>query len=713
MNDNDTLKTEKPGTGNDHRIRQLDAVFSKTAQNLQETLTELLSFGCSAFHMDIGIISLIQDNTYTIMHVFSEDGALEPGNTFQLENTYCRDTIEKMQSIAFENASSCEWKSHPAYREFGLESYIGTPIIVNNEAYGTLNFSSPAPRDIKFTVEDMEFIQMMARWISTEIARDKAEQQLKKQNMILAAISKSQDLFIANAEPGKLFDDMLTDLLDLTDSEYGFIGEIHLTPEGNRYLKTHALTNIAWNDETRKFYDENAPRGLEFYNLDTLFGEVIRSEQPLIANSPSSHPKAGGLPDGHPAMHSFLGVPIISNNSMVGMFGIANAPGGYSQETLNYLAPLVSTCGNIITAYHAHLKLQSQELRYRSLVNNIPGATYRCAQDDDWTTFFISNPIEEICGYPASDFIENRTRSYASIIHPEDSEMVGFKVNSAIAEHTPWEIEYRIIHRNGMVRYVYEKGQSVNSIDGTRTFLDGFILDITERKRTENIKDEFISTVSHELRTPVTSIRGALGLLNGGILASLPENISNLLTIASQNTDRLLSLINDLLDMQKLELGNIEYQKESMEVHDFIIHAASMNQPYADQYNVQIRLPEKSDTAPVYADRNRLMQVISNLISNAAKFSPAGGTINIDYRQNNNFIEISVSDQGNGIPEEFHDRLFEKFTQADTSDTRNASGTGLGLSICKHIVEAQNGEIRFETSPGNGTSFFFTVPVAD
>ena len=238
----------------------------------------------------------------------------------------------------------------------------------------------------------------------------------------------------------------------------------------------------------------------------------------------------------------------------------------------------------------------------------------------------------------------------------------------------------------------------------------GLVRDITERKRIEKIKSEFISTVSHELRTPLTSIRGSLGLITGGALGTLPDQVNAMLKIASNNTERLLLLINDILDIQKIESGQMVFRFKSLEVMPFLRQILQDMATYGDQYDVRFVLTRELPDAHVYADRDRLGQVLANLLSNAAKFSPAGQQVEVAVVRHDKHLRISVADHGAGIPPEFQSRLFERFTQADSSDTRSKGGTGLGLAITKAIVEKHGGQISFDTEVGKGTTFHVDLP---
>ena len=250
---------------------------------------------------------------------------------------------------------------------------------------------------------------------------------------------------------------------------------------------------------------------------------------------------------------------------------------------------------------------------------------------------------------------------------------------------------------------------SVSTIKDTPVYT-AFIRDITERKRVETMKNEFVSMVSHEIRTPLTSIKGSLGLLTSGAIGELPKQADDMLNIASNNAERLLLLINDILDIQKIESGKMTYTFADTDVISFLNQAINMNAAYGEQHKVQFKLfhsPE--DEGTVKADHDRLMQVMSNLLSNAAKFSPQDDYVEVHAKRIDNKIRISVKDHGPGIPEEFQSRIFEKFSQADSSDTRQKGGSGLGLVITKSILEKHGSDLQFETEKDKGTTFFFEI----
>ncbi len=262
-------------------------------------------------------------------------------------------------------------------------------------------------------------------------------------------------------------------------------------------------------------------------------------------------------------------------------------------------------------------------------------------------------------------------------------------------------------------RFPLELGVTDIETEDLRLFL-GMVRDISERKRLELMKNEFVSTVSHELRTPQTSILGSLGLIRGGAAGELTPQIVQMVDIAHNNAERLIRLINDILDTEKIESGRMQYRMERLDLVALVTHAIEENRGFADRHQVGLVL--STDAAPacdVRGDRDRLLQVMANLLSNAIKYSPHGQNVAIAIQVQDEQVAVRVSDHGAGIPEEFRGRIFQKFSQADSSDTRQKGGTGLGLAITKAIVEYHGGEIGFETGAGAGTTFEVTLPLLD
>lgn len=239
------------------------------------------------------------------------------------------------------------------------------------------------------------------------------------------------------------------------------------------------------------------------------------------------------------------------------------------------------------------------------------------------------------------------------------------------------------------------------------------IRDISERKKVEQLKNDFVSTVSHELRTPLTAISGALGLAVGGALGELNDKQQHMLTLAQQNSQRLGKLINDLLDIEKLAVNKMQFKFRLWPLTELLRQSIELNQPVALQRQVKLELQSADqDDLWVEVDEVRVQQVMANLLANAIRYSPLGAVVRVTMELSAKTVRVSVIDQGPGVSEGFEVRLFEKFSQADSSDRRQVVGTGLGLAICKDLIKAMGGDIGYQRSDTGGACFYFTLPLA-
>ena len=315
----------------------------------------------------------------------------------------------------------------------------------------------------------------------------------------------------------------------------------------------------------------------------------------------------------------------------------------------------------------------------------------------------LNSAWEQTLGF---NLAELSAKPFIKFVHPQDRERLLLEVDRLINGGQTLQFESRHLCKNGSYKWLlwsatsYLEEKSIYAI----------ARDITEAKKIDQMKSEFISTISHELRTPLTSIRGSLGMLAKGVSGKLPGQASQLIDIAHRNCERLVHLINDFLDSEKIASGKMKFTTEPVELNSLVRQAVEANQPYASQHGVKIIIGQSAPRFLVSADPFRLTQVLDNLLSNAAKFSPPESHVTVTVSRVNRRARVAVSDLGPGIPAEFKQRIFERFAQADTSDARQKGGTGLGLSIAKAIIGALGGEIDFTSDPDHGTTFYFELP---
>jgi len=641
------------------RLAQLYNIIS-SERHFSEKTRALLAYGCRQLGLQYGILSQVVQDTYTIKYAWSEDDSLEEGAQFELGDTYCRQTLHNNGITSVENAGKSEWTRHPCYEIFKLEAYIGTPIYVNNRLYGTLNFSSAAERETRFTRAEEELVQLMAQWLGMELAHIHFQEQIVEQkNTISHILENTAEAFLAVD-------------YDLT------------------VLYANSLTQSMLNLNTKRL----AGRSLMVVapELQRMLGDALQDT--LNNKSPIQ------LDCYHSPNDKWLEVAV--------------------HPTLQGASITVRD----ITEARRNAEQLAHTLAMRNSILNSANFSI-IATDVDGTIISFNRAAERMLGYRADEVIGKCT---PLIFHdPEELALVAddlqdetgievtpdFRLAIALARRRMPEREWTYIRKDGSRFPVLISVTEMTDDQGASIGILGMGLDITERKHIERMRDEFISTVSHELRTPLTSIRGSLGLLIGNVFGQMPEQAKSLVEIAGRNADRLLHLINDILDVNKIESGKMTFNFEPVQLSDLLQQAIEQNQSYGEQFRVKLQLTGSIPRVSIYADMHRLMQVMSNLLSNAVKFSAEDSEVNIDANTFNNFVRISVTDHGQGIAPEFRQKVFEKFTQADASDSRHTGGTGLGLNIARAIVEQHGGKLDYVSQPGIGSSFYFDLPIHD
>ena len=351
--------------------------------------------------------------------------------------------------------------------------------------------------------------------------------------------------------------------------------------------------------------------------------------------------------------------------------------------------------------------LKTAETKFRVAVESCPNGMMM--SDAAGTIVMVNNEIERLFGYHREELIGRSIEDLvpARLRRLHERHRDGFTRNPS-ARHMDGSRELIGARKDGTEIPIEVGLTPIETPDGMMVL--SAIVDISERKRLDRLKDEFVSMVSHELRTPLTSIAGALALLMEDAGDRLPRTAMQLLSIVHANSQRLVRLTNDILDLQKIEAGQVAFHLRYLGLRSVVEQTIEANQAFAEGLGVRIRLDAASCDGEAMADPDRLAQVLTNLLSNAIKFSPPGEEVVVAMARHDADLRVSVRDHGPGIPDEFKPRIFEKFAQADSPDNRPKGGTGLGLSIARQLIHQHGGTLGFEPARGGGTVFYFDLP---
>ena len=577
---------------------------------------------------------------------------------------------------------------------------------------------------------------------------------LDEKNITLDAINKVQARFI-DQDPEKTFEALLSGLLKLTDSEYGFGGEVLTNPEGKPYLKTHAISNIAWNDKTEALYQRAAADGMEFFNLNTLFGTVLTSGEPLLSNNPAQDPRAGGLPHGHPTLSAFLGVPVLASENVIGIVGVANRPGGYDNAVIERLQPFLRTYAGIILAgqamvarVQAEQQLREREMRLRAVLDNVVDGIITI---DEHSRIRSVNPaLEAMFDYAAEELLGQSVTRLMPEQHrkPHLTAMRRYHQSGRPTALTMKQ-EVEGLRKDGTI---YPVELTVSEVDlGDQRLFTGVLRDITDRKlaeeeleqrrrhlevlveqRTVRLKDaneelrRFAYIVSHDLRAPLVNIKGfavELGLTINSI-RSLLEPVLKQLDIQSRNelegllgadinesldyidssVNKMSRQINAILKLSRLD--RLELQPERVETQALVNDALRSLAHEIDEQGVQV---DVGQLPVVMADRIAMEQIVSNILDNAIKYldSARAGSLAVygEHAGENTFLYFR--DNGRGISATEQSGIYELFGRAGAHDK---PGEGMGLAYVHSLLRRMGGEIRCQSELGKGTVFTVAIP---
>jgi len=657
---------------------------------------------------DKGIIQLFNPAAEQ-MFGYRQDEVLGKNVNVLMPNPYCQEHDAYLQH----------------YAKTGEKRIIG----IGREVMAQRKDSSQFPIDLAISEMEVGGKKYFNGAIRDISHLKQTEKEVVEKNKLLDTLYNMQNKFIAEEDNKKVFGELLDEILLITNSEYGFIGEVKYSEDGKPYLKTKAITNISWDKESQKFYEEGVSTGLEFHDLDNLFGHTIKTGEAVLTNDPASHPSSKGIPKNHPALNSYLGVPLLSGDEMIGMVGIANRKEGYDATFATKMQAVFSTCSNFIEAarieqsrkkVEAALLVSEERLRRSQHYANIGTWDWNIETGDlHW-----SERIAPLFGFPAGN-LDTTYDNFLNAVHPDDRELVLKAVDACVTKGEEYDIEHRCIWPDRSVRWLSEKGDVLRNEAGEAVRMLGVVQDITDKKEAElnlvtakeeaeranKTKSEFLSSMSHELRTPMNAILGFAQLME--MDKSLTDNQKQSVAEISKAGYHLLDLINEVLDLSKIEAGKLTITLESIDVKDVFADCMKLISPMAKKNDISISYnPSECKGYSVLADRTRFKQVILNLLSNAIKYNKPNGNVTISCEATDcEHLRVNINDTGHGISHKNQSSLFTAFNRLGI-DASAIEGTGIGLVITKNLVELMSGKIDFDSVPGEGSNFWVELPLA-
>ena len=431
------------------------------------------------------------------------------------------------------------------------------------------------------------------------VARDTTE--AVRQASLIRVLHRGITDYQALMSGHRLWDFLMEALRELTDSDYALIGEV-IEDAGVPALKIHAITDLSWNEESRRLMERLRSGDMTLSNPDSLLGRVFAHGQVVMTDNLDAHPHRSGFPPGHPPLHNYLGVPIFDGRRLIGMFAIANGRRRYDQALLEWLQPFTATCALLINLYR------------------------------------------------------------------------------------------QMAEREGYIEALSEARDSAD--------------------RANRAKSEFLSSMSHELRTPLNAILGFAQLLAGGKRHPLEERQQRQVAQIARSGQHLLELINQILDLARVEAGHLSLSMEAISLVDVADDAASALEATALAHEVTIHQRIIGPLPAVHADYTRLKQVLLNLLSNAIKYNRPGGWVRLEAAREGERLRFTVRDNGQGVQDADLERLFQPFQRLG-AEHQGIEGTGIGLAITRQLLEAMGATIEVESVPGQGSAFHCRLALAE
>ncbi|GHE97326.1 PAS domain-containing protein [Thalassotalea profundi] len=779
-------------------LNQLHQITSSVDKSIDEKIQRLLALGTQLFKLPLGIISQINEQEYKVLYCHVPNNEINPGDVFEVGNTYCSHTLTSNSPVAFHHAGQSRIANHPCYQDFGLESYIGVPLYVGGKCFGTLNFSGPESSPSPFTDRELELIQLFANWVGLELMRLAHEQELNSQHTLVEQMGEQARIgaWEVDLVNDKVYwSKVVREIHGVSDDfEPSLESAMNFYKEGESREKIQALVEKVMSDGSSfdtelqivntsgeslwvsarckavlehgecvrlygSFQDINerisaqqslndSNKRLEFVLQSTgvgiwdwlidvdkiiindrwasILGYTIKELTPVTRDTwlSRAHPEDVHLlqekldASYHHNNDDFYICEIRMQHKKGHWVWVLDTGKAVEFESDGKPKRIIGTMIDITDQKESETQRVQHNRRMKLAADDAGFGIWEYDLIDDvleWDSW-----VCKLYGIKESEF-DQKLSTWGSCVHPDDIELATQELQLAIAGNTKLDTQFRIVWPNGEIRHLKASGIVSYDKQGSAISIIGTNYDITDRVENEQAlisakvlaesavkaKNEFLASMSHEIRTPMNGVIGMLSLLNDTDLTNEQEHR---VVIAKESANSLLVLINDILDFSKIDANKLELENIEFDLHQMVGDFAKAMALQAQDKGLELILDlvEVSESK-VKGDPNRIRQILTNLVSNAIKFTKTGEIFIrlklTSYSQEEWQLSFEVQDSGIGIAKEKQDRLFSAFSQVDASTTREYGGTGLGLAIVKKLCECMQGSIALQNSSAQGSNF--------
>jgi|TARA_R100000388_G_scaffold95031_2_gene86007 PAS domain S-box-containing protein len=643
------------------RQRLLYQIVSQTDTNLDIQLDNALKLSTQLLGMEIGIISKVVDQTYIIQHHYAKHNGLENGQKFKLGHTFCAITLESNRAIAIDYMKESPWSRHPCYEFFELESYIGIPIIVDDDIYGTLNFSSSKPKKDGFIAADRNLIKLLSQWISGIIKRKQVEKQLQDQKELYRLISKNSADMICLHDPDgtyKFVSPSVENLLGYTPKE--LVGKNpyeFFHPKDQERIKSESHQKALEKDPSRNFHYRIRKKDGSYVWFDTATEIITDEEGEVVSLQTTSR-------------------DISKQKNLEILFAQAQKMANVGGWEINLESGKLFWTDEV---YRIHEKEIGSEVFLDEGLSYFPKEAQETLQESLKVTLETGEPYDLVLPFTSAKGTKKWVRAIGKALFAEGK---AYKLHGTFQDITKQK-EYQ---------------QKIN-------------LQNKELQNLTETQDKLYSIIGHDLKGAFFGITGMLELLmyEAEDYSELDDDFTHKLEMVQQSSRQAHQLFENLLGWTRLKRDTLEPNYSKFELTSEINKVLSLFKSTAESKQITINTDYRT-SAEINADSSMVSTIFRNLISNALKFSEPESEIDITISETETDTVISIKDYGIGMPEKVRARLFDPSSRPKRKGTNQEKGTGLGMLLCKEMIDLHQGTIKVNTKEGEGTEFIVKLP---